>query len=56
MTDKIMHDFAGEFHQRYDSPEGGLLVVGPDGYIGFWGQFGATLALTGCVRFFLEVV
>lgn len=42
---KILHDVTGELHQRYETERGGLLLVRPDGYIGFWGQFGSTEAL-----------
>lgn len=44
-THKILHDFTGELHQRCEIEHGGLLLVRPDGYIGFWGQFGETSAL-----------
>lgn len=38
----ILHDFSGELHQRYEVEQGGLVLIRPDGYIGFWGPFGAT--------------
>jgi hypothetical protein len=41
----ILHDFNDELHRRYEAEHGGLLLVRPDGYIGFWGQFGATREL-----------
>lgn len=47
---KILHDVTGELHQRYETEHGGLLLVRPDGYIGFWGQFGATETLRGYVQ------
>ena len=47
---KILHDFTVELHQRYEAEHGGLLLVQPDGYIGFWGQFGAAEALRAYVQ------
>jgi 2-polyprenyl-6-methoxyphenol hydroxylase-like FAD-dependent oxidoreductase len=44
-ADRFLQDVTGELHQRYDCLHGGLLLVRPDGYIGFWGPFGATEAL-----------
>lgn len=41
----VLHDFTGELHQRYDARQGGLVLIRPDGYIGFWGPFGATREL-----------
>ena len=46
----ILHDFTGELHQRYEAEPGGLVLVRPDGYIGFWGPFGATETLRGYVQ------
>lgn len=42
LGDQVLEDYTGTIHQRYDSPRGSLLLVRPDGYIGFRGQFGAT--------------
>jgi 2-polyprenyl-6-methoxyphenol hydroxylase-like FAD-dependent oxidoreductase len=39
---QILYDFTGELHQRYDAEQGGLVLIRPDGYIGFWGPFGVT--------------
>ena len=47
---QILHDFTGELHQRYEAEQGGLVLIRPDGYIGFWGPFGATEALHGYVK------
>ncbi len=47
---QILHDFTGELHQRYEAEQGGLVLIRPDGYIGFWGPFGATEALRGYVQ------
>ncbi len=47
---QILHDFTGELHQRYEAEQGGLVLIRPDGYIGFWGQFGATETLRGYVQ------
>jgi 2-polyprenyl-6-methoxyphenol hydroxylase-like FAD-dependent oxidoreductase len=47
---QILHDFTGELHQRYEAEQGGLVVIRPDGYIGFWGPFGATETLHGYVK------
>jgi 2-polyprenyl-6-methoxyphenol hydroxylase-like FAD-dependent oxidoreductase len=47
---QILHDFTGELHQRYEAEQGGLILVRPDGYIGFWGQFGATETLRSYVQ------
>jgi 2-polyprenyl-6-methoxyphenol hydroxylase-like FAD-dependent oxidoreductase len=41
----ILHDDNGDLHRRYEAEHGGLLLVRPDGYIGFWGRFGATAKL-----------
>ncbi len=49
-ADHVLQDFTGELHQRYDSSQGGVLLVRPDGYIGFWGPFGATGALRMYVK------
>jgi len=46
----ILHDFTGELHQRYEVEHGGLLLIRPDGYVGFWGQFGTTGALHAYVQ------
>lgn len=46
----ILWDVTGELHRRYETEQGGLLLVRPDGYIGFWGQFGATEALRTYVQ------
>lgn len=46
----ILHDFTGELHQRYEAEQGGLLLVRPDGYIGFWSPFGATKMLSAYVQ------
>jgi 2-polyprenyl-6-methoxyphenol hydroxylase-like FAD-dependent oxidoreductase len=46
----ILHDETGELHQRYDAQQGGLILIRPDGYIGFCGQFGATEALRAYVQ------
>ncbi len=35
----LLHDFTGELYQRYEAEQGGLVLIRPDGYIGFWGQF-----------------
>jgi 2-polyprenyl-6-methoxyphenol hydroxylase-like FAD-dependent oxidoreductase len=42
---KILYDFTGELHRRYEAEHGALLLIRPDGYIGFWGPSGATEAL-----------
>ncbi|HEX6482987.1 MAG TPA: FAD-dependent monooxygenase [Ktedonobacteraceae bacterium] len=47
---QILHDFTGELHQRYEAEQGGLVLIRPDGYIGFWGQFGATETLRAYVK------
>jgi hypothetical protein len=47
---QILHDFTGELHQRYKAEQGGLVLIRPDGYVGFWGQFGATETLRGYVQ------
>jgi 2-polyprenyl-6-methoxyphenol hydroxylase-like FAD-dependent oxidoreductase len=47
---QILHDFTGELHQRYEAEQGGLVLIRPDGYVGFWGQFGATETLRGYVQ------
>lgn len=47
---QILHDFTGELHQRYEAGQGGLVLIRPDGYISFWGPFGATEALRGYVQ------
>jgi hypothetical protein len=47
---QILQDETGELHQRYEARQGGLVLVRPDGYIGFWGPFGATEALRGYVQ------
>jgi len=47
---QILHDFTGELHQRYEAEQGGLVLIRPDGYIGFWGPFGTTETLRGYVK------
>jgi hypothetical protein len=47
---RILQDFTGELHQRYEAKQGGVVLIRPDGYIGFWGPFGATEALRGYVQ------
>jgi len=47
---QILHDETGELHQHYEAEQGGLVLIRPDGYIGFWGQFGATEPLRGYVK------
>jgi 2-polyprenyl-6-methoxyphenol hydroxylase-like FAD-dependent oxidoreductase len=49
-ADRILQDVTGELHQRYEIEQGGLLLVRPDGYIGFWGPFGATATLRAYVQ------
>lgn len=49
-ADRILQDATGELHQRYEAEQGGLLLIRPDGYIGFWGPFGATAALRAYVQ------
>jgi hypothetical protein len=44
-TGTMLQDIAGELHRRYEAAHGGLLLIRPDGYIGFWGPFGAAGAL-----------
>ncbi len=46
----VLHDFTGELHQRYEVEQGGLVLIRPDGYIGFWGPFGATETLRSYVK------
>lgn len=46
----VLHDFSGELHRRYEAERGGLVLVRPDGYIGFWGHLGASEALCAYVR------
>jgi hypothetical protein len=46
----ILYDCTGELHQRYEAEQGGLVLIRPDGYIGFWCQFGATEPLRGYVN------
>ena len=47
---QTLRDFTGELHQRYEAEQGGLVLIRPDGYIGFWGQFGATEPLCGYMQ------
>jgi 2-polyprenyl-6-methoxyphenol hydroxylase-like FAD-dependent oxidoreductase len=47
---QILYDFTGELHQRYEAEQGGLVLIRPDGYIGFWGPFGATEPLRDYVK------
>jgi hypothetical protein len=47
---QILHDFTGELHRRYEAEQGGLVLIRPDGYIGFWGPFGATEPLRSYVE------
>jgi hypothetical protein len=47
---QILHDFTGELHQRYEARRGGVILIRPDGYIGFWGPFGATETLRSYVQ------
>ncbi len=46
----ILYDETGELHQRYEAKQGGLVLIRPDGYIGFWGPFGATETLRDYVK------
>ncbi|HEX4205187.1 MAG TPA: FAD-dependent monooxygenase [Ktedonobacteraceae bacterium] len=47
---RILQDVTGELHQRYEAEQGGVVLIRPDSYIGFWGPFGATEALRGYVE------
>jgi 2-polyprenyl-6-methoxyphenol hydroxylase-like FAD-dependent oxidoreductase len=47
---QILQDFTGELHQRYEAEQGGLVLIRPDGYIGFRGPFGATETLHDYVK------
>ncbi|GLV61086.1 oxygenase [Dictyobacter sp. S3.2.2.5] len=47
---QILQDATGELHQRYEAEQGGVVLVRPDGYIGFWGPFGATEALRSYIQ------
>jgi hypothetical protein len=47
---QILDDFTGELHQRYEAEQGGVVLIRPDGYIGFWGPVGATETLRGYVK------
>ncbi len=49
-TGRILHDETGELHRRYNAEQGGLVLIRPDGYIGFWGPFGATEPLRGYLQ------
>jgi 2-polyprenyl-6-methoxyphenol hydroxylase-like FAD-dependent oxidoreductase len=40
----ILHDPAEEVHQQYAAAQGALVLIRPDGYIGFRGPWGATAA------------
>lgn len=40
-----LYDVTGELRQHYEAEHGEMLLVRPDGYIGFWGPLGATDAL-----------
>jgi 2-polyprenyl-6-methoxyphenol hydroxylase-like FAD-dependent oxidoreductase len=40
-------DVTGEVHQRYAAAQGGVVLIRPDGYIGFRGPTDATTALRG---------
>lgn len=47
---QVLYDETGELHQRYEAEHGGVVLVRPDGYIGFQGPFGATEPLRGYVQ------
>jgi 2-polyprenyl-6-methoxyphenol hydroxylase-like FAD-dependent oxidoreductase len=47
---QILYDETGELHPRYEAGQGGLVLIRPDGYIGFWGQFGTTEPLRSYVQ------
>ncbi len=46
----ILHDFTGELHRHYEVEQGGLLLIRPDGYIGFWGPFDEPSAVRAYVQ------
>ena len=46
----LLYDFSGELHRRYEAEQAGVVLIRPDGYIGFWGPFGATDALRAYVQ------
>lgn len=46
----ILRDETGELHRRYEAEQGGLVLIRPDGYIGFWGPFGVTELLRDYVQ------
>ncbi|GCE10071.1 FAD-dependent monooxygenase [Dictyobacter aurantiacus] len=46
----ILYDVTGELHRRYEAEQGGVVLIRPDGYIGFWGQAGVTEALRSYVQ------
>jgi 2-polyprenyl-6-methoxyphenol hydroxylase-like FAD-dependent oxidoreductase len=46
----ILHDDSGEVHQRYAAAAGDVVVIRPDGHVGFRGPARATAALRGYLR------
>ncbi|HCI82736.1 MAG TPA: hypothetical protein DHW02_23945 [Ktedonobacter sp.] len=46
----VLYDFTGELHRHYEAEQGAVVLIRPDGYIGFWGPFGVTEALRTYVQ------
>lgn len=42
---QLLRDATGELHERYAAEQGGVVLIRPDGDIGFRGQFAATQPL-----------
>lgn len=47
---QILYDFTGELHRRYEAEQGGVILIRPDGYIGFWEHSGVPETLRTYVQ------
>ena len=47
---RLLRDEAGQLHQRYGAEQGGVVLIRPDGYIGFRGQLTATQLLDSYLK------
>ena len=46
----FLQDLTGDLHHLYTAEQGGLVLIRPDGYIGFWGSFTDTDGLRNYVQ------
>ena len=52
LVTEVLHDGTTRLQQPYAAEQGALVLIRPDGYIGYWGAFGAT----GPLRSYLQAL